>query len=811
MLTLAGAQWPAMGKVLVASVPFARDIVEELDHALATLPPKYRPSWTIFEQLMLEGDDSNVQDATFSQPLCTAVQIVLVELLTAVGVTFKAVVGHSSGEIACAFAAGFITAAQAIRIAYLRGLVIGLASSKSCSAGAMLAAGTTFDDALDLCALEKFEGRIVVAASNGPDSVTFSGDIDAIAELMIVLEDESKFARLLKVDKAYHSHHMLPCARTYIQALEACGCTNGVNKRLSSTVWLSSVHGGKSMRAADVTADYWKTNLVSPVLFSHAVERAMDEHSPLDAVVEVGCHAALKGPCLSTIQNCISGELPYTGCMQRGADDVEAFASALGYLWERFGSGGMDVNCFNALISPSAKPRSLATILPQYPWDHQKTYWVKSRTTRAFYQNERAPHPLLGRLSPHSTDSTLQWHNFISPGDFAWLDGHQLQGQTVFPGATYAIMAMEAAKHVAADREVQLLEVLDLKIGKAITFDSESSLVEVNLTVDKITEPGNTDSLVLRFNCDSCMPKENSLSWSAGGIVVLTYGTSSLSALPMALEEPAQLTETSVDRFYHELQLIGYGYTKDFRGMTSMKRSTGQSSGKYTVPRFDEGEECLALHPATLDVAFQAFIGAFCAPGDGRLRSLHVPVAIGRIAVNPRLSVVAHTESTELSFNSRISKSTGNTIGGEVEVFMPGNGASVIQIEQISFRPFSAPTPADDNLLFSRWSWGPLNPDTTFDDKNQRATSEEVDIACSLERILYSHLRKFLGNLSHEDRLLAAPHIQKYVEWAEHVMADVTNGRHLCYDSSWESDRPSDIQSLCARYVATPANYCIKS
>lgn len=776
--------------------------MEELDHSLATLPSKYRPSWTLFEQLMLEGDSSNVKDATFSQPLCTAIQIVLIELLTSAGLTFKTVVGHSSGEIACAFAAGYITAAQAIRIAYLRGWASRLASSASGMGGAMLAAGTTFDDALDLCALEMFQGRVCVAASNAPDSVTLSGDTDAIEQVKIVLEDESKFARPLKVDKAYHSHHMLPCVRTYVQALIACGCANEGKKHTSDVIWLSSVYSGKCMTPDDVKPDYWKANLVSPVLFSQAVELALIKHTPLDAAIEVGCHPALKGPCLSTMQNAIAGELPYTGCMQRDTNDIDAFSNALGYLWEHFGAAGMDINAFNALLSPKVKAESLAKLLPQYTWDNHKTFWVSSRSTRAFLNGDAVPHPLLGKLSSHSTASALQWHNFIRPRDISWLEGHQLQGQTVFPGAAYAVMAMEAAKHIAGDREIRLLEVLDLKIGKAITFDDEHSLVEVNLTVDLMTEPGNAESIVLRFNCDSCLAKESSLSWSAGGTIVLTCGPHSANVLPAAAEEPAHMTEASVERFYNELDLVGYGYTKDFRGLTSIKRSTGQSCGTIKLARFDEDAHPLMLHPATLDVAFQAFIGAFCAPGDGRLRSLHVPVSIARIAVNPWLSAVAHSSSTEVLFNSTISGDDSNSISGEVEVFVAGSRSSIIQIEQISFKPFSPPTSADDKLLFSKWVWAPLNPDRILDDTEQRATNEDTAVARQLERILYFYLRTFLTTLFEEDRLLGVPS-QSYIRWAEHVMMAVAEGQNIYYDLSWDADEAGDIQLLCEKWVSS--------
>nr|ALP31877.1 polyketide synthase 23 [Diaporthe helianthi] len=210
-----GAQWPAMGKALITHVPYAYDIVSELDQSLQDLPAQYRPGWKLLDQLLLEGDASNVHDATFSQPLCCAVQIILTRLLQASGVDFKVVVGHSSGEIACAFAAGFISASQAIRIAYLRGLTSKQAGNPNGQAGAMMAIGSSFDDATELCELETFKGRITVAASNAPESTTISGDLDAVQEAQEILTDEGKFNRVLKVDKAYHSHHMAPCSEPY--------------------------------------------------------------------------------------------------------------------------------------------------------------------------------------------------------------------------------------------------------------------------------------------------------------------------------------------------------------------------------------------------------------------------------------------------------------------------------------------------------------------------------------------------------------------------------------------------------------------
>lgn len=204
-----GAQWPAMGAELLSKSSAATGIISALESRLGRLPVQDRPRWSLLEE-MRRSDGSRVAEAELSQPVCTAVQIVLVDLLRSSGVEFAAVVGHSSGEIAAAYAAGVISADDAICIAYYRGMHGHLAAGRDGQKGAMMAAGITVDDASELIRSHVFQGRANIAAYNSSNSLTLSGDEDAIEELKVILEDEEKFARLLRVEKAYHSHHMEP-------------------------------------------------------------------------------------------------------------------------------------------------------------------------------------------------------------------------------------------------------------------------------------------------------------------------------------------------------------------------------------------------------------------------------------------------------------------------------------------------------------------------------------------------------------------------------------------------------------------------
>lgn len=132
-----GAQWPQMGKELIEEFPSFRRSIQDLDAVLQALPEE--PSWTLQEALLDPKETSQIGHVTRSQPVCTAIQIAYVQLLAKWGINPVGVIGHSSGEIGAAYAAGRLTADQAIVIAYYRGYVVG--KSTNPTPGGMMVAG----------------------------------------------------------------------------------------------------------------------------------------------------------------------------------------------------------------------------------------------------------------------------------------------------------------------------------------------------------------------------------------------------------------------------------------------------------------------------------------------------------------------------------------------------------------------------------------------------------------------------------------------------------------------------------------------
>ena len=195
LFTGQGAQWSQMGMSLIRNSSLFLAVMRECDRHLSELPD--RPRWSIIEELLKPQDVSKIHRAEYSQPLCTALQLGLVILFRSWGLTPDAVIGHSSGEIAAAYAADNIDLRDAIATSYYRGLVLGTASHDPL--GAMCAVGLGQHDAETL--IHDYAGRVQIAAVNSATSCTLSGDRDAIKEIVEVLVQKKTFCRELRVDQ----------------------------------------------------------------------------------------------------------------------------------------------------------------------------------------------------------------------------------------------------------------------------------------------------------------------------------------------------------------------------------------------------------------------------------------------------------------------------------------------------------------------------------------------------------------------------------------------------------------------------------
>ncbi|KAI0179682.1 hypothetical protein GGR52DRAFT_587215 [Hypoxylon sp. FL1284] len=736
-----GAQWAQMGSDLIALSPFARMTVRNLEDRLSRLPAHHRPSWSLVEELQKDKTSSRINEPTISQPLCTAIQILQVELLRAAGVNFTAVVGHSSGEIAAAYSAGLISSDDAICIAYYRGLHSHLAPL-----GAMLAVGTTPDDAQELCDAPEFQNRVCVAAINSATSVTLAGDHDTIEELKVIFEDEEKFTRILKVNKAYHSHHMLSCSDAYLKSLEELN----INVRSDSkTVWHSSVHD---------------QNMVQPVLFMKAIHSAHDLLGQFDLAIEVGPHPALKGAALETIRNAAGQTIPYTGVFSRDTSSVESVATSLGYIWTYLGKDSVNLQAYNETVIGSGC--KLVKGLPAYAWNHDKEYWHESRYARATRLRPGPVNELLGHITPTSTKEDIQWRHVLRPNEIPWLAGHKLQGQMVFPAAAYIVLALEASATLCDGLSPTLVEVLN----------DDSSVEAIFSITDFSRRQGPIPTIEANFKY-SVSNKENPLDTVARGNLRIKLGAHHAhNALPTRRPRSPNLVKVQLE----------YDYTGPFAALDHLERKLGAATGY--ISNIEPSK--LLIHPAILDAAFQTALLTQSAPGDGGLWSLHIP-----------RRVAALNKGKPLPFDStRLQHTVKDIVGADISIYPIVTDHAMVQIQGLECVPFAEATSKDDKELFSNVIWDVLNPDVRLAAFDLSSTPKQFELASLLERIAGFYLRVLVKGVPEDHFARLSGPYKSLFRFASHIIAQSHSGVLQQWQPEWEHDTYQQMVAACKPY-----------
>lgn len=816
-----GAQYARMGAELIELSPMAGQIIATLEKYLEDLgEANDKPVWSLTEELLAAVDKSRVGEASISQPLCTAIQIMMVDLLAAAGVHFNAVVGHSSGEIAAAYAAGYLSARDAMLVAYYRGLHCKHAASPNGGGaikGAMLAAGTSEDDAVELCESEELKGRVSVAAVNSSSSVTFSGDEDAIDELATLFEDEKKFHRKLRVDQAYHSAHMLPCSAPYMAALHKAGVKAKKPEAERGCIWYSSVYDGRPIEDADLGQlgdEYWAKNMTQSVRFFQAVSAAVQGSPSLSTVIEVGAHPALKGPASQNIQEVLSKALHYFGTLSRSVKATDAWAICLGALWTTtLDSAGAAVpslgQCEKALRGDPDVQFNVLKALPTYKWKHQTRHWAESRRSRKLRLRDGPFHPLLGDASPDSAPHLLRWKNVLKPVEIPWVQGHQVQGQIVLPAAAYVSSAVEAAQFLVEKDKRAAIEMIELKnfhIHNPIMFDTDDAAVEVQIELSQVVSSStSTGSSVTtaKFIYSAALP-DSDLDLAAQGEVCVRVGTPSPALLPKRQETPPHVIPVDPDRLYGFMASLEYDFSGPFKSLTKLQRKLGKATCE--AKRYREDPDIL-LHPVDLDAAFQSVMLAYSYPGDGQLRLLHLPTTIDLVRVNPTV-----LRSTELvgddmaAVNSICSPadraSPGSGFSGSVSMYpttQPTTGtAAAVQVEQVQFKPVGSSDAKNDRNVFYNMNWVLARPNGELAAQHVPITPRDKELMWVLSRIAAYYLRQFdtivpADSPLRQESNKGGPEYW-YLRYARHMTELLTTGKHQWAHHEWVNDKIEDVR-----------------
>ena len=416
-----GTQWAGCGRTLYDADPVFRRVIDAVEE-------HWRQHSDIsLREACFSAPEEALNEVQLAQPVIFMLQCALVELFKTWGVYPDCVVGHSSGEVAAAYACGALSLAQAVHLVFHRATL----QQRTAGSGRMLAIGLDRPGVVEilktLCVPfrpEEGPTRVEIACENAPASTVICGKEAALQPVMEELDRRNVQNQLIPGNIAFHSSVMDPIEDDVLSNLSF------LNDRTSDAEipFISSVTGVKTERLDDA---YWWSNIRQPVRFAAAMETIMRDCRP-DVVLEIAPHSALQ----TTIAQCLESSAPAPACiptLMRGSDVCLGFQEALGALFR----AGVELD----FATQYPRPEPIVHLLPGHPREEQAMIDIMCDNEMFVRQGEYSHGPLVGHKVP--CDYML-FEARLSEGDFPYLADHRVHHAAIMPGAGFIELILEA-------------------------------------------------------------------------------------------------------------------------------------------------------------------------------------------------------------------------------------------------------------------------------------------------------------------------------------------------------------------------------
>ncbi|KAF2010557.1 hypothetical protein BU24DRAFT_472713 [Aaosphaeria arxii CBS 175.79] len=634
-----GAQWHGMGRQLLGCSPFRNSFIRS-QHELERL------GWTT--SLINILDDANfaqlLDRAQYSQITTTCVQIALIDVFRWLRLSPSIVLGHSSGEIAAAYCAGYLDHSSAMRVSYYRGLLSSSLEDDARSSHSMAAVGLSVEDTqAEIAKFEKTQQSgptqcFTISCINSPNSVTVAGPLDALKDFTKYLVANGTFARLLKVKVGYHSPQMCCIASEYAELMGVLRPDPSSTK----VTMVSSVTGSIIDQHVVCHAAYWVRNMISRVNFLAAIQicyqkkRTKDmknlngshaENIRANVWLEIGPHSALQGPLKQSLHG-MEPQAPvnYTSAMVRNVSALSSLLTAIGSLWQQ--NVNIDMQRGVSLSTCDSYIPVVPPSLPAYVFNHSVMYWEEPRSNIDFRLREHHHHDLVGaRFGDLRSKAEAQWRLRITVKSMPWVQDHKVQGSLVYPAAGSIAMAIEGMKQLLASSKLLALEFKDIEFPAPIRLSpNHSTQVRLHLSARRPNQP--TD---FQYN---------------------------FRIFPSTSEADHEL--------YESMSKIGLDYGPAFQTLAEISSGSQEHAIATCLPlpaevlRSRPSE--FTVHPSRLDGLFQLSFAATAGVNDirgmvpTRIKQLNIPVA--GFGHNEDTKEIAHCQVTDTTDRTAIFSTT---------------------------------------------------------------------------------------------------------------------------------------------------------
>jgi acyl transferase domain-containing protein len=687
-----------MGKGLVETFPLAARTIRHLDRVLQDAHDP--PPWSLYEELTADG--AQIQRPELSQPLVTALQLALLAVFQASGVVPQAVVGHSSGEIAAAVAAGHISPEQAILIAYYRGKATSEAVYEA--PVGMMAVGLGPDHVLPY-----LQGTTVeVACINSPQSVTLSGTKSELVPIEERVKDDGHFARLLRVDAAYHSRHMKSVAGRYEDLLRQHVEWPEHDRNNRQSLMVSSTTG-KALENPPGPA-YWVANMVSPVLFSQAAHELMTGPEAVDCLFEIGPSDALSGP-INQVKKVASSSVEYGSAWKRGPQAVSTLLHAAGTLFTM--GYPISLTAFNDDAADA--PPVFVSDLPNYQWNHSVKYWHESESSHDWRFRKFPYHDLLGSKILGSPWTNPTWKNVLRLSDTTWLRDHLLGDSVIFPAAGYIAMAIEAIyqKTYATGQipEGTSISELPFKLRnvafpRMLTLDTNGS-TKILLSLQPCS---STKESWHEFTV-STITKDGSIEEHCRGLV--SVGNQNLPRPPPSTSDIAPLQHPVPGAvWYKAMRRVGYHFGPAFQPCQQVEAKADSRQCRALVrlqaPESRYPQSQYAMHPAAIDGCLQIATVALNRGHHSAINTLMPPALIDDLVIFPH--EIASSDDVAIVASEAVWSGVGRPDDNkryvsDIRTIAQGSNALVFHLEGLRYHAINASV--DRPHAFTQVVWSP--------------------------------------------------------------------------------------------------------
>lgn len=618
-----GAQWVGMGRKLMAESARFAEIISGLDAVMHSVV-----GFSLIEQLQT---DESTDDTAVAQPLLFAIQVALTTWLHEQGIEPAAVVGHSVGEVAAAWAAGGLDLDQAIRVICARSS----AQSLTRGTGRMAAVALSETDMRGVLA-ELGDGLdVAIAGINSPDSVTMSGNLADLERIGAYLEPRGVFVRLLDLDYAFHSRQMDP-----IEARLAESLADLVPVSSGKATFVSTVTGNV-LDGTALGTDYWWRNVRHPVRFADAMAKLVDLGCRI--FIEIGPHAILQryvGECLKASD--AQGRVLPT--LRKDDDGIHRLQETAlrAYLLAQMPR-------LDAFYFPVTGRH---VRLPNYPWQRERHWHPVTSESHRVIERHRV-HPLLGwRL----LETDFGWENTLDPTTLPWLADHQVGGAIVLPGAAYAEMALAAAREWQGG---EYLALEDLDILSPIVFDGEHSRT-LRLSL-------NPRDGCFQITSRQRLSADEWTLHAVGRLIEATVRRTDGQIPPV----PASARKVDRATHYRLATLLGLDYGPAFQGLLRASVHDDRLEAALDLPESVAEESGYLLHPSVLDVCYQSLVDFFQADIEAGQGVPFLPVRLGR------LNLLGNAPITQ--FRARLRRRSARSVLADFELLdAAGNPVALV-------------------------------------------------------------------------------------------------------------------------------------